>query len=143
MGALLQRDGGITYFVDIIVAGNKLQRRALFEDLHHLTVELAFTAYLLQVELAVCPLLQTGYIIQSTHPDGIPTVTIDHRDASEFRCMDDAPLGTVVIEQTVKVAHEHRTVVAYLNVEVDVVPPILRRRIVPDQRKALRKTIEN
>jgi hypothetical protein len=53
--------------------------------------------------------------------------------------MDDAPLGTVVIEQSIKVTHEHRTVLSNLNVEVDVVASILCRRIVPDQGKTLRK----
>ena len=52
--------------------------------------------------------------------------------------MDNAPLGTVVIEQSIKVTHEHRTVLSNLNVEIDVMASILRRRKVPDQGKTLR-----
>jgi hypothetical protein len=53
--------------------------------------------------------------------------------------MDNAPLGTVVIKQPVKVTHENRTIPVNLNVEIDVVTSILCRRIVPDQGKTLRK----
>ena len=136
---LQQRNGGITNFVDIIVASNKLQRCPLFIDFHDLTSKLAFPSNLLQVQFTISTLSQTGQIIQSTHPERILTVAIDHCGTSEFRCMDNAPLGTVVIEQSIKVTHEHRTVLSNLNVEVDVVASILCRRIVPDQGKTLRK----
>ena len=43
----------------------------------------------------------------------------------------------VIVEQTLEVGHEHRTVLTYLNIEVSVMPAIFRSRIIADKGKAL------
>ena len=138
IGVFLQREGGITYFVDIIVAGHKLHRFSFLKDFHYLTFELALVADLTDEQFSISPFLQTGKEIEATHPDCIIIVAINHGDTSEFWRMDDAPPGSVVVKQSVKVGYVYRTVLANLNVEVTVVSAILRRREITDLWQTLR-----
>ena len=49
---------GILNLIDNIIADHQLQRRALFEDLHHLAFEGVFPTERLQIQFAISALLQ-------------------------------------------------------------------------------------
>ena len=128
---------GILNLIDIIIADHQLQRRALFEDLHHLPFEGVFPADLLHVQFAIGTFLQPCDEVIASHPDGVLAVTIDHRDTSQFGCVDHTPLATVIVKQSLEVCHEHRPVLTDLDIVVLIVSAILRCGVVSDQRKPL------
>ena len=130
-------DCGFLYLIDIIIANHKLYRRFLFEDLDHLAFECVFPADLLHVQFTVGAFLQPCDEVETTHPDGVLLVAIDHRDAPELRSMDHTPPGTVEVDQSLEVCYEHRPVLANLDIVVPVVSAIFRRCVVPDQGQAL------
>ena len=51
--------------------------------------------------------------------------------------MNDAPAGTVVIEQTLEISYKNRTVLTFLDIVVTVVTAIFRRCIVANQGESL------
>ena len=77
-------------------------------------------------------------VVVAAHPDVVLAVAEDHRGAVDFLGVNGVPLYTVVVEQSLEVGDEYRTVLAYLYVVVAVVPVVFGRRIVANQGKTLR-----
>ena len=145
IGALFQPYAVPSHLVDVIVAGHEVQCPAsrlvpavVLKYFHHLALELSLRGYLPKKQFAVGPVLQPGKEVVASHPDGVLAVPIDHRDAADVGRVDDAPLGTVIVQQALEVGNEHRTVLAGFNVVVSVVAAIFRCRVVANQRDTLR-----
>ena len=132
-GALCFRD-----LIDIVVTGHKLQRPLVLEDFLYLTIEQPVLGHLLQEQLTIGSQLHTAKIFVSSDPHGVLAVANTHRNTIDARSMNDAPAGTVVIEQALEVSHENRTVLTFLDIVVTIVTTIFFRRIVANQGKTLR-----
>ena len=135
---LLELQVAAAHFVDDIVAGHNLHRAILLIDLHHLTCKQPDFPDALHEQLAIGLSLEKRKEIVASHPNAVVARPIHHRHSSVLRCMDDAPLRPVIIQQSLEVGHEHRAVLPDLDIEIPVVCPIFRCRIVTDQRQTLR-----
>ena len=107
------------------------------EYFHYFALEQVFFAYGFKSQRAVGELLDAGKEFVAAHPDVVLAVAEYYGDAAEVWRMQDVPLCAVVVQQSFKVSHEHRAVLANLYVEITVVGVVFLCREVADKGKAL------
>ena len=115
---------GIAVVVDSIhflVAGQEVDVAAFFPNPLHLALKGLLRRAGVHVEVAVSIRLQVAEVVVAARPQPFLGVLEYGGDAGNARRVDDAPVGIVVIEQSLEVGHIYRAVVGGDDVGVHVV----------------------